>query len=79
MQITKTQKIFGLKYNENFGDCTICKEKLIDPCMECKNFQYSNCQIGTGQCGHTFHLHCLNSWLENNGSCPMCTIDWKYQ
>lgn len=24
-----------------------------------------------GQCGHAFHLQCINEWIKNNNTCPL--------
>lgn len=26
----------------------------------------------TLRCNHTFHLHCIDRWLKDNRTCPMC-------
>lgn len=62
MQITimKEQRIYGYEIAENDGVCGACKENLKDPCVECKLYNQTNCQICRGQCGHSFHLHCIS-------------------
>lgn len=27
------------------------------------------------RCGHTFHRHCIDLWLENHRTCPICVQD----
>jgi hypothetical protein len=77
MIISKTQKIYAIRYDASLGDCAICHEKLVDVCMECRSAENANCPLATGECGHKFHQHCLNSWLESNGTCPLCACKWK--
>jgi hypothetical protein len=26
----------------------------------------------TLSCNHTFHVHCIDRWLKNNSTCPLC-------
>jgi len=41
-------------------DCCICMEKIfVDECKET-------------ECNHTFHKGCLDRWLEESSSCPLC-------
>lgn len=28
-------------------------------------------------CGHTFHVTCIEPWLEKNSVCPVCRFDLK--
>ena len=41
-------------------DCSICCEKLY----------YK--QVQELHCGHLFHNECVERWLEENNTCPMC-------
>ena len=40
--------------------CSICLNE---------NKKYRNL---TCSCGHTFHKKCINRWLKNNNTCPLC-------
>lgn len=28
-------------------------------------------------CGHRYHVFCINKWKENNESCPLCRHDLR--
>ena len=45
--------------NENI-DCIICSE----------TYKSSICR--KLKCGHQFHLECIDTWLSNNETCPIC-------
>ena len=35
----------------------------------------------SGQCRHSFHLHCIQKWLEAQQmqqQCPMCRQEWQF-
>jgi hypothetical protein len=36
-----------------------------------------------GECGHAFHLHCLNAWLtdkkDHEQTCPICRRKWEFK
>ena len=49
--------------SETIGDCPICYEKMTSSNM-----------IKTS-CKHEFHRSCLERWMEENPSCPMCRTD----
>lgn len=49
-------------------DCSICLETL-------NNNKEKN--ITTKECNHTFHLSCLNKWIQQNPSCPCCRCELK--
>ncbi|GMM44177.1 anaphase promoting complex subunit 11 [Pichia kluyveri] len=60
--------------NDNDEMCGICRISFNGPCPQCK-FPGDNCPITKGNCGHSFHNHCVNKWLDQQGSkglCPMC-------
>jgi len=47
------------------SECTIC---LLDYNEETKKIT---------ECSHTFHTECLDRWLQNNTSCPLCRTELK--
>ena len=30
------------------------------------------------QCTHYFHIMCINTWLHNKNSCPICRRKWEF-
>ena len=34
--------------------------------------------IAIGKCKHSYHLDCVELWLNNNPTCPLCSRDWEY-
>lgn len=42
------------------GVCTICLEDACNVPLEC---------------GHVFHKKCINTWLEENDTCPNCRME----
>jgi hypothetical protein len=63
--------------------CILCQYKLVSICKKCKLIYQqfnttinirkylSNCSIIVGNCGHSFHNHCLN-FTKNINICPIC-------
>ena len=45
---------------ESLGDCSICLKKM-----------YCNNSVQT-ECEHLFHKDCLNTWLVQKNTCPLC-------
>ena len=44
--------------------CTICMNQFEEPCTRCK-FGGDDCPMVEGECGHFFHIHCIQRWLDN--------------
>ena len=42
-------------------NCSICKE----------NIKFCNI-VRTLRCSHTFHHKCIDTWLEDHSTCPIC-------
>ena len=49
----------------NAEDCSICIHNDV--------FTYKNWV--KLKCGHCFHRHCIDLWLENHKTCPICIQD----
>lgn len=54
--------------------CGICRVQFDGTCPTCK-FPGDDCALLMGKCGHSFHMHCVVSWIQQDSSkglCPMC-------
>tara|TARA_B100000085_G_scaffold16448_1_gene14200 strand:+ start:176 stop:2152 length:1977 start_codon:yes stop_codon:yes gene_type:complete len=63
--------------NDRFPDSTADDLSTGDDvCIICRENMEADAQGGNKPkklpCGHSFHLHCLRSWLERQQSCPTC-------
>ncbi|XP_055825446.1 RING-H2 finger protein ATL13-like [Solanum dulcamara] len=48
-------------------DCAVCLE----------NFKVGDkCRL-LPKCNHTFHVHCIDSWLQKTAACPICRASAK--
>ncbi|EHY52048.1 ubiquitin-protein ligase Anaphase Promoting Complex [Exophiala dermatitidis] len=61
--------------------CGICRVQFDGTCPTCK-FPGDDCTLLVGKCGHSFHMHCLLTWIQqesSKGLCPMCRqkFEWK--
>jgi hypothetical protein len=54
--------------NTEYESCTICRERFSP-----------NSIVRKLQCGHIFHIGCIDTWFENNISCPVCRSDLRDQ
>ncbi|KAK6350983.1 ubiquitin-protein ligase Anaphase Promoting Complex [Orbilia javanica] len=54
--------------------CGICRVDFDGCCPNCK-YPGDDCPLIVGKCQHSFHLHCILSWINQEsakGLCPMC-------
>ncbi|EAK88562.1 hypothetical protein, partial [Cryptosporidium parvum Iowa II] len=62
--------------------CSICSESFELTCPQCFK-PGDSCPPAFGECGHSFHLHCIHEWLSrarnDSGMCPMCRREFKFQ
>lgn len=56
--------------------CGICRNKLIDKCIECQT-NIKKCQSVLGTCGHGFHKCCINKWTKIRNICPLDDKNWQ--
>ncbi|PCG96066.1 Zinc finger, RING-type [Penicillium occitanis (nom. inval.)] len=60
--------------------CGICRVQFDGTCPTCK-FPGDDCSLLIGKCGHSFHMHCLLTWIaqeSSKGLCPMCRQSMAY-
>ncbi|OAY54839.1 hypothetical protein MANES_03G106016v8 [Manihot esculenta] len=55
-------KYGGEEMKSKYEDCAICLEDYIKGDL-CRIFP---------MCKHIFHSNCIDAWLENNSTCPIC-------
>ena len=66
--------------------CGICRSMLTGGSIEADANGLRPCEehaghfsIGTGACGHSFHLSCIRTWLAKRPACPMCNSGgWSF-
>ena len=58
-------------------DCTICRCNLNTNSLYNQDKGIES-DIIQGTCGHVFHSECINSWVEKNKHCPICSANWVY-
>ncbi|EPY23909.1 RING-box protein 1 [Strigomonas culicis] len=59
--------------------CSICRNEVEGPCVECQSSASqttSECPVSWGECGHSFHAHCIQRWLKTRKVCPLDNQPW---
>lgn len=46
----------------------------LEPCCICQEEYVVGERIGTLDCGHDFHSHCIRQWLRQKNTCPICKM-----
>jgi len=49
------------------------QNQLMVPCITCEAEPHhaEECSVAWGQCGHSYHFHCITRWLRTRSTCPL--------
>lgn len=70
-------------YDISVDNCAICRNHIMDKCIECqskqeaRNVEGDDCVIAWGKCSHVFHMHCIHRWLNTRQVCPLDNRNWE--
>ncbi len=48
-----------------------------ETCSICKELYTENEEIVLLGCNHKFHYNCINKWINDNISCPLCRLHYN--
>lgn len=84
-QVRKWTAIALWSYDITVDNCAICRNHIMDKCIECQsvqemnNIDHDNCTIAWGKCSHVFHMHCISKWLNTRQVCPLDNRNWEFK
>lgn len=79
-EIKKWTAVAFWSWDQTNETCAICRNHLMEPCIECQggtNNERNECPRAVGNCNHSFHLHCITTWIKTRNSCPLDNTEWK--
>ncbi|KRH93201.1 putative ring-box protein [Pseudoloma neurophilia] len=79
IRIVKFMPVALWSLKTKMENCAICRNHIMDSCIECNTSMVENCTIAWGKCNHAFHAHCIKEWLKNKSICPLDTQKWEYK
>jgi len=72
------------RYKTTSTECPICREHYETGCVSCLSDTSSKptfeCLISQSKCGHSFHKHCIDKWIQSKGKyclCPVCSTPYE--
>lgn len=83
-EIKKWTAVAFWSWDQTNESCAICRNHLMEPCIECQGkndnadvTQRPHCPRAVGRCNHSFHLHCISTWIGTRNSCPLDNAEWS--
>jgi RING-box protein 1 len=68
--------IYNYKIDQD--TCSICRNNIMEQCVQCSTTINKKCEVSLGKCGHGYHYHCISKWLQTNQSCPIDMAPFEY-
>ena len=71
----------GAAKRQHVDKCAICRGAVDQRCGECdQSGEDRACQgtVGSAVCAHVFHTECIERWLRNRFTCPLCNHTWMF-
>ena len=69
-----TDVTVGLISNRLLNNSTVRNSCGISYCTICQQDVFLEI-VREIKCKHTYHINCIDKWMENNSSCPDCRFD----
>lgn len=77
-EIKEIEGIAFWRWDLKTDTCAICTNEIMEPCIQCNTSENNikSCTFITGICNHTYHLHCIETWIARRNVCPLCNREW---
>lgn len=82
MKLVRWEPVCLWTWTTSTTTCAICRNDIDQPSIEYEANPCENTSVGLniafGDCGHTYHLDCIQRWLKTRTACPLCNATWEF-